>query len=202
MSQSEKNRNNKSLVKKNKEVSIFDDLTELEAEEKGETSISVRHNGELIEGDTKLPFYNRFFANRFSDKDKEITVVNRKRTKGYAPTVFAIILFSGLLFTNILCQIRLDKVSNDMASMKSDFESYRVIEREYTQKLAQKDKDALEEFGSYIEDDMGMIKDELDKVYVEMQLDDETVVVEREETKNGWTTLLSGMGRFFSDIFG
>ncbi len=202
MSQSEKNRNNKGLVKKNKEVSIFDDLTEINTEEKGETSISVRRNGELIEGDTKLPFYNRFFANRFSDKDKEITVVNRKRTKGYAPTVFAIILFSGLLFTNILCQIRLDKVSNDMASMKSDFESYRVIEREYTQKLAQKDKDALEEFGAYIEDDMGMIKDELDKVYVEMQLDDETVVVEREETKNGWTTLLSGMGRFFSDIFG
>lgn len=202
MSQSEKNRNNKGLVKKNKEVSIFDDLTEINTEEKGETSISVRRNGELIEGDTKLPFYNRFFANRFSDKDKEITVVNRKRTKGYAPTVFAIILFSGLLFTNILCQIRLDKVSNDMASMKSDFESYRVIEREYTQKLAQKDKDALEEFGNYIEDDMGMIKDELDKVYVEMQLDDETIVVEREETKNGWTTLLSGMGRFFSDIFG
>jgi hypothetical protein len=202
MSQSEKNRNNKGLVKKNKEVSIFDDLTEINTEEKGETSISVRRNGELIEGDTKLPFYNRFFANRFSDKDKEITVVNRKRTKGYAPTVFAIILFSGLLFTNILCQIKLDKVGNDMASMKGQLETYKELEKEYSQKLTQKDKDVIEEYANYIEDNMGMVKDDIDKVYVAMELEDETVVIEKEQNKNGWTTLLSSMGRFFSDIFG
>ncbi len=202
MSKNEKNKNSKELTKKNKEVSIYDELSEIDTAEKVETSISLCHNGEMIDGDTKLPFYNRFFANRFSDQNKEITVVNRKRTKGYAPTVFAIILFSGLLFANILCQIRLDNVSNEMASMKSDFETYKEYEKEYTQKLEQKDKDILEDYGYYIEENMGMVDDDPNKVYVEMNLDDETIVIEKEESENGWTTLLSSVGRFFSDIFG
>ncbi len=202
MSRNEKNTNKKITVEKDKELSIFDEITEADTADKVERSISLVHNGEMVEGDTKLPFYNRFFANRFSDKDKEITVVNRKRTKGYAPTVFAIILFSGLLFTNILCQIKLDKVGNDMASMKGQLETYKELEKEYSQKLTQKDKDVLEEYECYIEDNMGMVKDDIDKVYVAMELEDETVVIEKEQNKNGWTTLLSSMGRFFSDIFG
>lgn len=195
-------KNNKDLIKKDRELSIFDDLNEIDTTEKVERSISLVHGGETIEGDTKLPLLNRIFDNLFSNKDKEITVVNRKRTKGYAPTVFAIILFSGLLFTNILCQIRLDNVSNDMASMKSDFEAYKVYEKEYSQKLSQKDKEVLEEYEDYIEENMGMIKDDPNKIYVEMKLDDETVVVEKEEKTNGWTTLLSSAGRFLSNIFG
>lgn len=195
-------KNNKDLIKKDRELSIFDDLNEIDTTEKVERSISLVRGGETIEGDTKLPLLNRIFDNLFSDKDKEITVVNRKRTKGYAPTVFAIILFSGLLFANILCQIRLDSVSNDMASMKSDFEAYKVYEKEYTQKLSQKDKEVLEEYENYIEENMGMIKDDPNKIYVEMKLDDETVVVEKEEKTNGWTTLLSSAGRFLSNIFG
>ncbi len=202
MSRSEKNTNSKKVVKKNKELSIYDELSEIDVDDKVERSISLVHNGEKIEGDTKLPLHNRFFANRFSDKDKEITVVNRKRTKGYAPTVFAIILFSGLLFTNILCQIKLDKVGNDMASMKSQLETYKELEKEYSQKLSQKDKEVLEEYEYYIEENMGMIKDDPNKVYVEMKLDDETLVVEKEDNKNGWTTLLSSVGRFVSGIFG
>jgi hypothetical protein len=70
MSRNEKNTNKKITVEKDKELSIFDEITEADTADKVERSISLVHNGEMVEGDTKLPFYNRFFANRFSDKDK------------------------------------------------------------------------------------------------------------------------------------
>lgn len=200
MSQNQKKQNNNKIVKSRKEVSIYDDLSEIDVADKSETSISINHNGEIIGGDTKLPLHNRLFANAFSDN--EITVVNRKRTKGYAPTVFAIILFSGLLFINIYCQVKLDTVSNDMTSMRSQLETLKENEKEYSLKLAQKDKEVLEEYAEYVEGELGMVKEDPNKVYVEMKLEDETTVIEKVETTNGWTTLLSSMGRFFSDIFG
>ena len=64
------------------------------------------------------------------------------------------------------------------------------------------DKEALENNSDYIENELGMVKEDPEKVYVDLPLEDEVYVVEEETKENGWTTLLSSVGRFFSDIFG
>ena len=169
---------------------------------KGESGISLMNQSEFIEKETKPTLRGIFSGIRALNKEDEVTVINSKKTKGYAPTIFAIILFSALLLTNVICQITLDNISNDMASMNKQLAEFKAAETVYSEKLAQKDEEVLENQKDYIENNMGMVKDDPEKVYVELQLDDEITVVEVEEETNGWTTLLSGMGRFFSDTFG
>ncbi len=196
------NKNNKLTKngKKQNDLSLFEDYNDESLSKKGGTSISVRNKDEIIEGDTDVNFRHSFFTKKLSEK--EIVVVDRKKTRGYAPTVFAIILFSGLLFTNVLCQVKLDNVSNDIASMTREFEALKEDEKEFSNKLSKKDKEAIENNSYYIENELGMVKDDPEKVYVDLQIEDEIYVVEEEKEKNGWTTLLSSVGRFFSDIFG
>ncbi len=198
------NKNNK-LEKSEKaknDLSLLDELTDKSLSKKTGTCISVRNKDEIIEGDTEFSSRKSLFTKSFSEKEKEIVVYDRKKTKGYASTVFAIILFSGLLFTNILCQVKLDNVSNDIASMTREFESLKELEKEYSYKLSNKDKEAIESNSDYIENELGMVKNDPEKIYVDLQLEDEVYVVEEESKKDGWTTLLSSVGRFFSDIFG
>ena len=197
-------------IKKNKKNMELDKASENEKNvvpagkeaKKGESGISLVNQNDLIERETKPSLLGFFSGIKALNKEEEITVVNKKKTKGYAPTVFAIILFSALLLTNVVCQVTLDGISNDMATMNKQLAEYKAAESVYSEKLAKKDEAVLEGQKEYIEGEMGMVKEDPEKVYVELQLDDEITVVEMEEEPNCWTTLLSGMGRFFSDIFG
>ncbi len=188
----------KSTTKKDVEMSLYVEDKAQKAK-KGEASISLVQDGEMIECDRNVPKVLKVFG-----KKDEVVVMNRKKVKGYAPVVFAIILFSGLLFLNIYNQIKLDTVGNNLAEMNRQLSDLEAEKQLYTQKIAQKDKEVLEQANEYIEKELGMVKAEQEEngVYIELQLDDETLVVENEREKNGWTTLLSGVGRFFSDIFG
>ncbi len=189
----------KTTAKKTNQMSVYEEKKPKETK-KAQTagsSISVVCDGELVETEVSSSIYERAF-----NKNSEIVVKNKNKKKGYAPTVFAIILFSGLLLTNVWSQIQLDKVSDDVASMNRQLADLEAQEEEYTQKLAKKNEKALEDAADYIENEIGMVKgDSATTVYVELQLDDETVVIEKEKSKNGWTTLLSSVGRFFSDLF-
>ncbi|MBO7253686.1 MAG: hypothetical protein J6V36_00105 [Clostridia bacterium] len=198
------NKNNKLKKSENsqKDLSLLYDYSNDEKSKNRVTSISLQNKDEIMEGGRERSSGKSLFTKMFSKKDKEIVVVDRKRTKGYAPTVFAIILFSGLLFTNVLCQVKLDNVSNDIAAMTKEFQALEEKEKEYSYKLSQNDKEALENNSDYIENELGMVKEDPEKVYVDLPLQDEVYVVEEETKENGWTTLLSSVGRFFSDIFG
>ena len=72
MSQLKDKKENKDLVKKSIGVSLFDEESDIDTTHKVERSISIVNNGETIEGDTDLPFYNKIFAKLFSDKEIEI----------------------------------------------------------------------------------------------------------------------------------
>ena len=189
----------KTTSKKTNQMSVYEEKKPIKAKkpQNAGSSISVVCDGELVETEVSSSIYERAF-----NKNSEIVVKNKNKKKGYAPTVFAIILFSGLLLTNVWSQIKLDKVGDEVATMNRQLADLEAKEEEYTQKLAKKNEKALEEAADYIENELGMAKgDSSTTVYVELQLDDETVVIEKEENKNGWTTLLSSVGRFFSDLF-
>ena len=160
----------KTTSKKTNQMSVYEEKKPIKAKkpQNAGSSISVVCDGELVETEVSSSIYERAF-----NKNSEIVVKNKNKKKGYAPTVFAIILFSGLLLTNVWSQIKLDKVGDEVATMNRQLADLEAKEEEYTQKLAKKNEKALEEAADYIENELGMAKgDSSTTVYVELQLDD------------------------------
>ena len=100
-----------------------------------------------------------------------------------------------------MCQAKLDQVQNEFSDIKYQLEQYKEQEQIYTEQLRQKDKELLQEYESYITNNMGMVRDEPNVVYVDLPLEDEIIVIEKPLRENGWTSMLSSMGKFISELF-
>ena len=186
-------------MEKNKQNKVVSVESRENKKNGAESSVSViTYKGEKLE--YKKPKEKRGIAKKILIHKGYVAKSKRKSGMNILSPVLAVLVITCLFAFLVLNQMRLEECENKLASMNSELLKLEYAEDELEYKLAKKeDATLIKEYAESI----GMVDgSEKQPVYVEMQLENETTVIEAEEKESGWTSLLSSMGKLFSEILG